>query len=82
MVVQPGGNRRVREEGRKNVHAFIKGTVARFDIDPSSLQRGAWRRLTYNPYEHTTFVGSETEEPVLTASAVQMDSNLGVFYIP
>jgi len=82
MVVQPGGNRRVREEVRKNVHAFIKGKVTRFDFDPASLQEGEWRQLTYNPYERTTFVDTETGEPVLTASAVQMDSNLGVFYTP
>jgi hypothetical protein len=67
-TVQPAGNRRVRETGRKNVHAFGRGTLAaldgvmwqRLDVPvPKAIDAGARGRLEpvrYNPYIHTTFV--------------------------
>jgi len=61
FVVQPAGNARVREEKRKNVHAWAKGTAAKF-WDKSRIRRyraggwPPWRLVTYNPYKNTTFV--------------------------
>ena len=52
MAVQPGGNAKVRREGRKTVHAFIRGDWTGADLFDS----GAWERITYNPYKNTSFV--------------------------
>ena len=47
FVVRPAGQRKVRETGRKNVHAFVKG-------EGSSLRKasGAYGRLPYNRGEY------------------------------
>ena len=49
FVVHKSGNKRVREEGRKNVHAFVNGFIQ------PKLPRGAMPqhevcRVRYNPY--------------------------------
>ena len=57
--VQPAGRRRVIEEKRKNVHAYVSGervAVASYD--------GSSERITYNPYKNKTFVSVETGLPV------------------
>jgi hypothetical protein len=50
-VVQPAGNRRVREEGRKNVHAFARGVWAGYSNRVPELVSN----VRYNPYHMTTF---------------------------
>jgi hypothetical protein len=71
--VQPAGNRKVRETGRKNVHAYVKGvyhdsTFMGIDItDP-------WQ-VTYNPYIHTTFILRSDGLPVYEARVVKLNSN-------
>jgi hypothetical protein len=68
-VVQPAGNRKVRRTGRKNVHAFARGTWVQpadqqdFDFD---TQFKATKRtpITYNPYHHTRFVYRQTPDQV------------------
>jgi len=52
FVVQPAGNARVRREKRKNVHAWAKGTAAKYRAGSWP----PWRLTTYNPYKNTTFV--------------------------
>jgi hypothetical protein len=71
LRVRDKGRERVREEKRKNVHAYIQGKM-------SYLQPNAWKfrqmgepvEITYNPYKHETFVQVETGEPVYEAKAV------------
>lgn len=65
FVVRPGGRERVRREGRKNVHAFVRGTPGEPRIE------GTCSRVTYNPYEHDTFVDG-SGAPVRTAAEVIM----------
>lgn len=51
--VSAAGRARVLREGRKNVHAFIIGYLARYEAMPST------RSITlasYNPRKHETFV--------------------------
>lgn len=60
-VVQPAGNRRVRREGKKNVHAFARGTLLNKDnyFDHIFHHRLALTKrvpVIYNPYKHTSFV--------------------------
>jgi len=52
FVVQPGGRARVLAEGRKNVHAFVRGTVT---ASRDGLA-GPYVEVTYNPYVTDAFV--------------------------
>ena len=58
LRVGPKGNQRVRDEKRKNVHAYIQGMRMRESVidDPSSGCSGKWEKITYNPYLHKSFV--------------------------
>ena len=78
--VSAAGNARVRREGRKNVHAFARGTVVSID---TNFTIEAAVSVTYNPYRYTTFVELESERPVHSAllagfdgkSVVALDTN-------
>lgn len=74
FVVRPGGRDKVRREGRKNVHAFVRGDQTG---DLPSMQ---WREAYYNPYKHNTFVDVETGAPVLFAEFARLDSDMRVWY--
>ena len=63
--VSAAGNARVRAEGRKNVHAFARGTFVGFTADG---MEDADTAVTYNPYKYTSFVDAETERPVHAAA--------------
>lgn len=65
FVVRRAGRDRVRAEGRKNVHAFVRGEVLVLTdpVDPTD-----WREATYNPYRHDSFVDVETGAPVTRAA--------------
>ena len=80
FVVRPGGQRKVREERRKNVHAFVKGREA----DPHTAPYGGapqgvgspeflgWVEVSYNPYRDTgkqtaPFYEKKTGDPVYRA---------------
>lgn len=64
--VSQAGRDRVLKEKRKNVHAFIVGTVA-----PDSMAGST--RITYNPYKFTSFVDREHLTPVFSAKSVQLE---------
>jgi hypothetical protein len=58
FAVQPAGREKVRSEGRKNVHAFVRGTV----IMPSSMNCTTYEfkkkmpySVSYNPYQMEHF---------------------------
>ena len=58
FAVQPAGREKVRREGRKNVHAFVRGTV----ISPSTINgtTDEFKKkmpyvVTYNPYTENHF---------------------------
>lgn len=71
LVVQPAGNLRVRKEGRKNVHAFVRGTVVE-DGGDHAVGPG-WCRLRYNPYIGASFLVGYT--PVTRADAVCLEED-------
>ena len=64
FVVRQSGRNRVLSEGRKNVHAFVRGDVTFFLL----MYRPMLDTLTYNPYKYASFVDKQTEEPVYKAS--------------
>ena len=73
FVVQPAGRRRAMAEGRKNVHAFVRGT-----IDPlprvTTFEAPCSTRVSYNPYKAGHFVVAGTGEAVTGAPIVVLDS--------
>ena len=83
FVSQPAGRERVRREGVKNVHAFVRGHMEHYDIQTGVLPLDVERHgvttkgVTYNPYKYDTFVEVGTEKPVHHASMVLMDVMLG-----
>lgn len=67
FVVREGGRQRVLQEGKKNVHAFVKGELVSYDSTEHA------RSATYNPYRFASFVDRETFEPVHEASLVSIN---------
>ena len=61
--VQQGGNKRVRDTGVKNVHAYVQGYWDGPSFEPM-YKFSCLRRISYNPYKHNTFVWADTEKPV------------------
>ena len=56
--VSKAGNKRVREEGKKNVHAFVKGTWTKgWNPYPQD-----WVPVHYNPYKYTDFMLGQNVE--------------------
>lgn len=70
------GNIRVRTSKQKNVHAYVKGTLAvAHDIDSAEknyeiLETLGYKRVYYNPYKVDTFVYFDTFEPIHKADEV------------
>ena len=59
LRVGPKGNERVRDEKRKNVHAYIQGMRMReslIDDYTTGIELHDWQKITYNPYKHKSFV--------------------------
>ena len=59
FVVRKGGQKRVRNEGKKNVHAFAVGHMSEYFLSTSeSLKKefADWDRVKYNPYEDDYFM--------------------------
>ena len=78
FVVSESGRQRVLHEGRKNVHAYVRGelvedsggyikTMAKLANDAGTL-----RALKYNPYMYNSFVEESTEEPIYEAGVCLM----------
>ena len=65
FVVSQAGRRRVLEEKRKNVHAFVRGEIRAMDVYDSE----PGHVVKYNPYKYNSFV-DENETPVKGAKKV------------
>ena len=66
FVVQQGGRKRVLKEGKKNVHAFVRGEVS------NASPKIKWSTARYNPYKHTSFVDAKSGESVIKADIVSL----------
>lgn len=80
--VGESGNKAVRHQKQKNVHAFVQGRLEGASIHLDSveaeyerLKREGYERVYYNPYRVTSFVLFDTLEPVYQAdeAVVVMD---------
>ena len=78
FIVSKAGQKRVRDEGRKNVHAFVEGVLADtreadaiVDGTKSDAEMDAgksdWREAYYNPYSCDTFINLDDRSPLETA---------------
>jgi hypothetical protein len=79
FVVQPAGRQRVLDEERKNVHAFVRGTIS--PISTAMLTQVAFNvQIKYNPYilepdqRAGHFYEVDTEETVGEAPIVVLDT--------
>jgi|688.fasta_scaffold151528_4 hypothetical protein len=63
FVVSEAGRQRVLRERRKNVHAFVRGTLA---ARGGSAPEG-WASVRYNPFEAGTFRRAKDGEAVYRA---------------
>lgn len=77
FAVQPAGRERVRREGRKNVHAYLRGVLTHVEprdtplpLTAADLMRAGAQRITYNPYRHDTFVYADSDTPIHAADTV------------
>lgn len=83
FAVQPAGREKVRQEKRKNVHAFVRGDMTWIASPMESLEdytldnmaRQGYSRVTYNPYKHESFVVVNTGEPIYKATQVVIVGN-------
>jgi len=73
FVVRQSGNRKVRETGVKNVHAFVRGELRDLDITDEAWD---WDRITYNPYKYTSFVHVNSEHPIRKAQMAYLMTRL------
>jgi len=69
FVVRQSGRERVLREKQKNVHAFVRGYVT------ANAGSHKMHEATYNPYKYSSFVVTDTEEPVDSASFVELFTN-------
>ena len=77
FIVQPAGREKVRKEGKKNVHAFVRGKLAQLPPGDWPHGRFSGREVLYNPYMHNTFVDIDNKSPVHKANRVLLDVMLG-----
>lgn len=71
FVVRKAGRDRVLREGKKNVHAFVRGYITHFDdFDPDYLD---YSLVSYNPYKFDTFVDVHDMTPVRTAKRAMLE---------
>ena len=72
--VREGGKEKVRQEKRKNVHAFVIGDLLDYcqypceNMPPETNDKV----ITYNPYKYDSFVKKDTEEPIFNANEIDM----------
>ena len=82
FAVQPAGRDKVRREGRKNVHAFVRGTVIRSEEHhfTETFKEKCDQVIVYNPYQDEQFstylvdpdTGFTTYSPIRGANAVTL----------
>tara|TARA_B100000902_G_scaffold371452_1_gene397497 strand:+ start:403 stop:684 length:282 start_codon:yes stop_codon:yes gene_type:complete len=71
FIISKAGQKRTRDEKRKNVHAFVEGYLA--DVRETDKQKGfTWTESYYNPYFSDTFQERETGEPITEAKYVDV----------
>ena len=76
FVVQPAGRRKVLQEGRKNVHAFVRGTLATYQEvldDSRTFYLITPYLVRYNPYQAAHFFYRNPENRIDKADLAILD---------
>ena len=60
FIISKKGQERARKENTRNVHAYAEG----FYMGEMSVNRDCLRPITYNPFDHDTFVYRDSNRPV------------------
>jgi len=68
FVVQPSGRRRVLEEKRKNVHAFVRGYEAKYEKFPGNMVE-----VSYNPYRYDHFYRKYDDSAIYESPYVELE---------
>ena len=76
FVVRQAGRERVLREGKKNVHAFVRGEATYFD-DFDYENRPMLDIIGYNPYKYVGFVKMPDEKFVRNADRAYMQVSEG-----
>lgn len=63
FIVSKAGQKRVRDEKKKNVHAFVEGVVVDAS-ETNDLLPFDWEPIYYNPYKCEGFTHTETDRLV------------------
>jgi hypothetical protein len=81
--VRPGGRARVLEDKRKNVHAFVIGTLLEYCKYPcESLPNETNNNIvTYDPYKYSSYVMKDTKEPIYRVGGVEMINSRNKIFI-
>jgi hypothetical protein len=81
--VRRGGREKVNLEKKKNVHAFVIGTLVDFCEYPCSElpSEPSGDIITYNPYKHESFVIKSTDEPIFNAKEVEMINSKNKIFV-
>jgi hypothetical protein len=81
--VRPGGRARVLEDKRKNVHAFVIGTLLEYCKYPcESLPNETNNNIvTYDPYKYSSYVMKDTKEPIYNVGEVEMINSRNKIFI-
>ena len=73
FAVQKAGSEKVISEGRKNVHAFVRGTL----VETTETNKNG-TSVTYNPYKYKCFVNKVDGQPRYSAKAVTLTKKEGL----
>jgi hypothetical protein len=73
--VSKAGQKRVRDEKKKNVHAKVKGMVV---ADPSEILPIEWNSVYYNPYKTDEFTDTSNSRHVQSALFADIDAKEGI----
>ena len=81
--VRPGGRDRVLKDKRKNVHAFVIGTLLEYCKYPcESLPNETNNNIvTYDPYKYSSYVMKDTKEPIYRVGGVEMINSRNKIFI-
>ena len=79
FIVSKAGQKRVRDEKKKNVHAYVQGALAK--VRETDFLTDDWTESYYNPYHTDTFQDVATGQPITGAKFVDIwvdetDSNI------
>ena len=76
FAVQPAGQARVLHEGKKNVHAYIRGTVV------DGCRHDYTQEVYYNPYKFNSFVTQAwSKNPCAIYNANRVTLKQGKVYV-